>query len=347
MNRQTLVPAPTAGACIRHAAVSLLCLAIAAGADTLNMGTKSHEGTFEGFENGKFLFRTSEGREVKEPRTSVQKLTLTEPRKVSLVRNTKADPVAMTLTGYESGKFAVKEGGKDATIPGMQVKAVTVEMEMMAGGGGGAVDDPPRPVPAVDISGLADREDLTPAQKGTLERYKAAREKYDAFLAESSALVTQMDKATGPKREELLNVLRRRKVEEQPVKRDLEAGRAALLTAFPELAGGGKAAAQGKWTPPPENGPAAGAGTIVLKVPKTGENEVFLIDTAILQKGKKLSDAQTEAIRAYDGVRADYEKLAADPMGADAAAVEAIQEALAEAQAAILKAFPNLKLVPE
>ncbi len=221
--------------CRRSIAGFILCSSLTlATADTLNLGAKSYDGTFDGFEDGRFLFRTAEGREIKEPRSSVRKLNLTEPRQVALTRTSKREPDKLTMTGYENGKFAVKADGKESTIPGMQVRSITVEMDFQAFGAMEQADTP-RPVQPIDISGLTARQDLTAEQTAVLKQYQAANGKYNAFLTESSALVEQMDKATGAKREALLNVLRRRKAEEQPVKRDLEISRTALLKAFPDL----------------------------------------------------------------------------------------------------------------
>jgi len=322
--------------------VSWCCSAGPARADVLNLGTKEHEGTFEGFANSRFVFRTGAGREVKESRTSVQRLTLAEPRKVALLRPGKKDPETVMLVGYEGGKFTVKQGNQETNIPGMQVRSIEVEMEMPEGGGAD-VTDTPRPIPPIDISELAARQDLGAPQIAVLEKYKAARAKYDAFIEESSALVAAMNKATGAKREELLNTLRRRKGEEQPIKRSLETSRSALIAAFPEITGG--KTPQKKQTS--ENEPATKQGQIIVKVPAAGENEVFFLDTDMLGKGRELNEEQSASIERYNAVKGNYERLAADPMGASEEKAEALRTALAEAQTGLLKAFPNLKLVPE
>jgi hypothetical protein len=97
-------------------------------------------------------------------------------------------------------------------------------------------DDEDAPRPAIDISSVDGRADLSPAQSAAVQKYKEARRRYDVFVAENAALVKQMDTATGPNRIKLLDTLRQRKGEEPPVRAALKKAEDALLAAFPEAA---------------------------------------------------------------------------------------------------------------
>jgi len=75
----------------------------------------------------------------------------------------------------------------------------------------------------------------TPLQVKAYNRYKTAKVAYDAFLTKSTEMVKALDKATGQARENLLNKLRLRKNEEQPITIEMKKSQAELLAAFPEI----------------------------------------------------------------------------------------------------------------
>ncbi len=90
-------------------------------------------------------------------------------------------------------------------------------------------------IPDAEITRLLNHPDLNADQKAALEQYQAAKDKHRQFMEESSAMIARMDTLTGSERQALLNNLRLRKEEEQPLKRELEASQQALSAAFPEL----------------------------------------------------------------------------------------------------------------
>ena len=95
-------------------------------------------------------------------------------------------------------------------------------------------------LPLYDVSGLEGRADLTDAQNAALERYKAAKAKYSGYVSESSRIVAEMDRSRGQHRERLMDELRLRKQDEQPVKNEYRAATSALMSQFPGLAAGGE-----------------------------------------------------------------------------------------------------------
>jgi len=90
----------------------------------------------------------------------------------------------------------------------------------------------------IDLKQLAEwmkESEPTPVQVKAYNRYKTARTTYDSFLAKSAEMVKLLDRSTGPAREDLLNKLRLRKNEEQPIAGELRKAQAELLAAFPEI----------------------------------------------------------------------------------------------------------------
>jgi len=216
------------------AVLALVCTVVvlsplASRGDTIVIGTKTHTGTFEVYEKGRFIFRTAEGKLLKQNRTSVRRLTLDTLKAVRLVRSGKKQSEEATLVGYDKTKFTIKQAGRKQTLFGARVERILV---MQA----------PKPLrvvakrPRIAVEVLEDMESLSPEQAAALDRYKAARRRHDDFLEESSRLVSEMDGTTGKKREQLLDILRRRKNDEQPILRELEQAEAALLAVFPKPA---------------------------------------------------------------------------------------------------------------
>jgi len=194
----------------------------------LIMGQQTREGTFQGFENGKIEFQDSSGRFVKEQSSRVSKLVLTAPLKAAYQTVTGKRVEDVTLKGFEKGKFIfVGKDGKETLVVGLQVK--TIEPVFEGGGGGGDAGDR-YPIPAVDLSGIVG--DLSPAQQKALDGLKDAKKGFDDYVAESSAMVQEMDRLKGPKREELLNQLRIRKEKEQPLRGNLISAYKTFRDAF-------------------------------------------------------------------------------------------------------------------
>ena len=213
-------------------ALAGLCGAAWCRADTLTVGIKNISGTFEGFANDAFAFRSDTGETLSENRTNVRALELDAPVKVSfeLARGGKGLE-SSTLAAYKGMKFIFKDGDKERSFFANQIKEIRVIRPPQAGGGhaqdGGAAIRP------VDISKVENNPDLTDGQKAALARYKTARAAYDDFLRESSDLVAQMDRAQGADRTKIHNRLRLRKQEEQPIINALQSAMTQLFNAFP------------------------------------------------------------------------------------------------------------------
>ena len=213
------------------AGVALVMLASAACGDQLVLGGQTKEGTFQGYENGRFFFANKRGRLMREQAIRVTKLVLSSPMRVVYVtKDGKAEEIA-DLTGYEKKAFTFDKKGQQVVVPQAKMKEIGRSEEGGEGGGDGGR----YPVPEVDLDSFAG-DNVTPAQQAALDRYKTAKKKFDDYVADSTALVKEMDAATGAKREALLNQLRQRKNEEQPLKKDLIAAYNALADLFPEPA---------------------------------------------------------------------------------------------------------------
>jgi hypothetical protein len=114
----------------------------------------------------------------------------------------------------------------------MAIKMKQLEPCFQTGEGGGDEGGGTYPIPRIDIDKLGGEPNAD--QQAILNRFTAAKKTFDAFLAESIAMVQEMDKLKGPKREELLNKLRLRKDAEQPLRRNLISTYKALVAAFSE-----------------------------------------------------------------------------------------------------------------
>jgi hypothetical protein len=308
----------------------LLPLAGASWGDTLTVGTTRHTGTFVRFEDNCFVFSTADGRALSPTRTSVRRLDLQPPREVLLRRSGKPDAETVVLDSYAGGKFMVRDRDLKTGVPALFVEAVTVKASSHRGERKGRRSELP-----IDVDRLAARPGLTAQQSAALERYRAARGQYDAFLARSSAMVAEMDAATGVQRERLLDALRRRKAEEQPIAVELTAARAQVLAVFPDHAN--------EPAPVPAN-TAASLPDIVFYVPDAGDNEVLVLDTRVLTEGVQISDEQERAVRRYNEAVERYRESAAAAVDGDESNGTA-EVGLLDAQQELLKAFPSVKLV--
>ena len=200
-------------------------------ADTMTVGTKTYEGEFKGFENNQFNFKPEKGKEIRENRTKVKKLALDKPLKVSYEKRGKKPEEGVELLRYEKFKFVFKKDGKERKVLGNGIQKISVAWSGGNGFGLPSMERPKVPEP-IDFQGI-EGADLTPAQETALAAYKAARGAYDKYVNESSAMVTAMDASAGKRREELLNDLRIRKQDEQPLRNALQQATNDALAAFP------------------------------------------------------------------------------------------------------------------
>jgi hypothetical protein len=217
------------------------CGALASGAlgDQLMVTGQTKDGTFEGYSDGRFHFQTTKFKSIKEQAIRVSKLVLSQPLTVAYMTSDGKELESAVLKGYDKRLFSFQKDGNDFTIPQAKMKSIeptTEENGNGGGGGGGDSGDPSKyPIPEVDLS-IFDGMDLTPAQQATLTKFKTSKMTYDAFYDKNTAMVKEMDHLTGAKRIDLLNQLRLRKGDEQPLRKDLIAAYKALAAAFPQPA---------------------------------------------------------------------------------------------------------------
>jgi len=219
-------------------AVGVLLLTAAArlagAADSIVVAGRSVSGTFAGFENRRFVFEPAQGKRMQETSSRVSRLTLDPARTVSVFYTGNKSKASLTLKGFDKAKFILDDHGKDASeLPSRVVKIIIAD-EAGSGDRSGAADE----ILVVDLKNLAawiKENNPTPAQFKAFARYKAAREPYDAFLAENAAMVKAMNQATGSARTDLLDQLRQRRSEEPPLLRELKEAQKELLAAFPEI----------------------------------------------------------------------------------------------------------------
>ncbi len=201
-------------------------------ADVLVVGKTRNEGTFKGFANNNFELEQKDGKTLKINRTKVKALELDKPTKVSYLQRGKKEVRNVELLRYERFKFSFAGKKKETHVMGSIMKNITKSWSYSGTGGGAARSDIPTAPPALDLSGV-EGADLTPEQETTLASYKSARADYDKFLNENTVLVKQMDVATHETREKLLNELRIRKQNEQPLRIALQKATDDTLAAFP------------------------------------------------------------------------------------------------------------------
>jgi hypothetical protein len=201
-------------------------------ADVLVVGKTRNKGTFKGFANNIFELEQKGGKTLKINRTKVKTLELDKPAKVSYLQRGKKEVRDAELLRYEKFKFSFTGKKKETHVIGSVMKKITISWSSSGTGGGPASSNIPTAPPALDLSGI-EGADLTPDQETTLASYKSAREDYDKFLNENTALVKQMDAETHGAREKLLNELRIRKQNEQPLRIALQKATDDVLATFP------------------------------------------------------------------------------------------------------------------
>ena len=197
-------------------------------ADQLVLTGQVKEGTFQKYENGRFEFVTAQGRFVKERADRVTKLVLSSPMKVAYLTTDSKREETAELKGYDKKAFTFARKNLDLVVALSKIRTIGRADEGESSDAGSRY-----PIPEFDTDSLSGG-DLSPAQQSSLESFKAAKKTFDAFVAESSALVAEMDKTTGVRRENLLNQLRQRKNDEQPLKKALINAYNALADAFPQ-----------------------------------------------------------------------------------------------------------------
>lgn len=229
-----------------------LAATYASGDQLVILGGQTKEGTFQGFENGKFMFQPSKGKFMKEQPSRVSKLVLTTKTKASYQTSDGKSEEEVVFKGYEKGKFMFVKDGKDVAVMAIKMKQLDPSFETEGGDAGGQS----YPIPKVDLTNFGG--DLTADQQAVLDAFTAAKKTYDEFLAQSTAMVQTMDGLKGPKREDALNELRRRKEAEQPLRGNLRSAYKALVNAFSEPEEGQKPAAKPQTTTKPAGGHAVG-----------------------------------------------------------------------------------------
>ena len=201
-------------------------------ADQITIAGSTKDGSFIGYEGGKFEFRTDKGRLIKQSAVGVSKLTITEQRKAQILRTDGKSEVAK-LSNFEKNTFHFDKEGTALTIPLAQIKSIEYVLEFDQAGGG-MVDAGPNkyPIPVFNLAELLQGQ-VTPQQQAVANRFTKAKKEFDDFVAANTALLQQADQQKGPKRSEILTQLRQRKTAEEPLRRALGAVYQELVTAFP------------------------------------------------------------------------------------------------------------------
>ena len=212
--------------------LALMAVASMTFGDQLMMNSLVKDGSFQGFEKGKFRFLTAKGKFVNEQASRVTKLVLSSPKKATYITaSSKKEETAM-LKGFDKEKFTfAQKDGKEVTVPLSKMTKIEIALESETDGGKSNGGDK-YPIPAVDLASFTG--DFTPEQQSVLGKFKVAKQTFDDFVKETADMVSDMNKSTGAAREDLINQLRKRKIEEQPLRKNLVAAYKALVEAFPE-----------------------------------------------------------------------------------------------------------------
>lgn len=332
-------------------------------ADKIITAMSAETGTFEKYSNNKFTFKTDKGATLELAKATVRQLILDEPVSCSLTKSGNSKPEKAELAGYDKLKFTFLQNKKKIILSAMNIKSIKADPVYAEGSGGGTVDDGNAVIPAIDVSGFEGAE-MTESQRKTLEMYKAVRKRYETFIIESSRMVKQMDTASGAKREELLSALRIRKNQEQPFRIEMSSAQKALLAAFPDPI---PAAPQPAAPDPVMVEPTGGmkVDEAMDSVDDSADVEILLIDTSAIAAAPGLTDAQKDALVAYDGAVAEYQMISEKQAGMAATVnsapqaekpalmaefeqgekdASAARKAVIEAQKAFIKAFPMMRL---
>lgn len=210
--------------------VLLLGMVAEARCDEWVIGGQTRQGTFLRYEDGKFIFLTEKG-ETREASSRVSRLVLPKPASVTYQTTEDRRSRSGELRGYDRRGFVLADGGREMTLPLLKMKRLEVaDVTGGAGEGRSGVElgDDRYPVPNIDLRKFQG-DTLTEEQHAAVERFHRAKKAFDAFVDESSRLVAEMEKSTGERRQRLLDQLRLRKLQEQPL-------RDALIRAYRDLA---------------------------------------------------------------------------------------------------------------
>lgn len=189
-------------------------------ADSMVIGTKSYRGSLQGYEKGKFIFNTTEGKTLKKPRTNVKKFTADTPYKVSYTE--KGVTYKTELIKYEQSKFFFKSKGKpETTVYGGKLKDLKIESRSNFAMPPGRAPRDTGLKTKLNLKELVAAGDLSVSQKTSINRYITARKAYIQFQKESGELVAKRDTAKGKNRDKLIMQLHQRKNDEQPFKNEL------------------------------------------------------------------------------------------------------------------------------
>lgn len=220
---------------MKRVLICLITIACVAGAfaDQLIMNKIVKEGALQGFDKGKFRFLTEKGKFLKEQASRVSTIVLKSPKKATFLGSSSKKPEQAVLKGFDKQKFTFEKEGKELVIPLSKIKKLDVMQETESKSGSGNGDDGGYPIPPVNLEAFAG-DNLTDAQQKALDKFKDTKKVFDDFLNVSVGMVREMDQAKGEKREQLLNQLRKRKLEEQPLRKSLVSAYDALVDAFPE-----------------------------------------------------------------------------------------------------------------
>ena len=190
-------------------------------ADTMIVGCQVHKGTLKGYINNNFIFETDSWKTINKHRTSVKKITLSEPR-LAKYREINYTPAKAKFIKYDKAKFFFKLSNNTIKeVYGVKMKYLSVTPPSSQ------FSPPAAPVdslkPRLNIKKLISMAgSLTDNQKSAIKRYIAARTKYVQFQNESDRLIRQRDQTTGRRREALIEQLHLRKNNEQPLIRELQ-----------------------------------------------------------------------------------------------------------------------------
>jgi hypothetical protein len=214
-------------------ALVIVILASAAFGDQLTMGKIVKDGTIQGFEKGKFRFLSAKGRFMNEQASRVTTIVLTEPKKCTYQLSSSKKEERGFFKGFNKDKFVIAATAKDigTAIPVSKMVKLEISLDTGTSGKSGTGGEG-YPIPVVDLSAFTG--DFTPEQQKVMDQFKAAKKVFDDFVKENAAIVSQMDSSTGATREDYITQLRKRKIEEQPLRKALIAAYDALVNAFPE-----------------------------------------------------------------------------------------------------------------
>lgn len=305
------------------------------------IGARRIEGYFEKYSKKTFSFVASEGGKKKYDQVKVRSLHFDKPVKVKLLKRhaEKAEPAL--LIKYDKGKFFLKKEGRKRALASLWVEEIRVRNRSRA------LDKEfrsLRPVSAEDVAALERRNNLSSKQAEALAEYKKSKRKYDEFVAESSAMVADLEKLEGKKREQMLLKLRQRKGQEQFIKRELRAARKLLLDAFPDFPDESKHNTKKK-----DSGEESNTQQPVLsleeRMPDISADQVVIIDLAGLKSKQTLTQRQSTAIDDYEKAVEEYEEAAAATT--NSGGIDSAVSGLRKAQRSLFKAFPSLTISTE